>query len=82
MSHEQQKEADALAALSELETGCPCCKGNPEYNGNPCGPWRPCGTCDGVGYIPTEFGEKELALVRRNLRLDSGTEPWQRLASG
>jgi Tryptophan RNA-binding attenuator protein inhibitory protein len=67
MSANEQKEAAALEKLPELETVCPRCEGDTEYNGNPCGPWRPCGVCGGSGYVPTEFGEKVLRLMRRYL---------------
>lgn len=66
MSENEKKEEAALERLSELETVCPRCEGDSEYNGNPCGPWRPCGVCGGTGHLPTEFGEKVLRLIRHN----------------
>jgi len=29
---------------------------------------RRCGLCDGAGHIPTEFGERVLALMRHNFK--------------
>ena len=69
--NENEKKKEAALVLPELETLCPECNGDTDYNGNPSGPWRPCGSCDGAGYIPTEFGERVLALIRHNSLSDS-----------
>jgi hypothetical protein len=77
MAENERKEEAAMESLPELETLCSACEGDPDYNGNPSGPWRPCGSCGGAGHIPTEFGEKVLALIRHNILLDSGTVSWR-----
>jgi len=73
MSENERKEEAALQELPELETACPECESDADYNGNPCGSWRPCGYCGGARYVPTDFGEKVLALIRHNIILDSET---------
>jgi hypothetical protein len=44
--------------LPEMEQLCWKCKGRCQR----------CDQCDGVGYLPTEFGKKILALLRHNLK--------------
>lgn len=73
MNENEEKKETTLESLPKLETICPECKGDTDYNGNPSGPWRPCGSCDGAGHIPTEFGVRVLALIRHNNRSDSGS---------
>ena len=67
----EQKEEIGLVSLPDLETICPECEADGDYNDNACGPWCPCGSCGGAGHIPTEFGEKVLALIRHNICLNS-----------
>jgi hypothetical protein len=66
MTENERREEEILEQLPELETVCPECRGEHDYNGNPCGPWEPCGSCNGIRYLPTVFGEKVLRLVRHN----------------
>jgi hypothetical protein len=65
----ESEVSEESVQLPELEVLCPECGGDTDYNGNPCGPWEPCGSCDGAGYLLTAFGEKVLRLVRRRLRI-------------
>ena len=60
MSESERKEEAALV-LPELETVCEHCRGK----------WSDCHRCGGSGYIPTEFGERVLALLRHNINLDA-----------
>jgi hypothetical protein len=60
MSDEKRKEADALAAIPELETRCRRCDGRGRWGSD-----GTCGLCGGSGYELTEFGQKVLRLVRR-----------------
>jgi hypothetical protein len=62
-------DALRLEHLPELEVVCKECRG--EGGSKWAGEWSECSFCDGAGYIPTEFGQKVLALVRHNLRLDA-----------
>jgi hypothetical protein len=68
MSSSEQPNGQSLENVPELETVCPECEAEQNYNGNPCGPWEPCGTCDGAGYLPTKFGKKILQLLRHDSR--------------
>jgi hypothetical protein len=74
MGCEYTKEADALAALPELETPCDYCKG--EGGGTEASQWHDCPFCNG-GYVPTAFGEKVLSLIRHNLRIEPGAVDWR-----
>jgi DnaJ-class molecular chaperone len=51
-----------------LEQLCNICKGHGKHHecGHP--NLSRCYACDGSGYIPTEFGEKVLALMRHNFK--------------
>jgi RecJ-like exonuclease len=47
-----------------LEIPCPCCDGRGwEWYSH-----ERCDVCDGAGYMPTDLGEKVLALMRHNFR--------------
>jgi hypothetical protein len=63
MSENERKEAEALESLPELETACEHCRGKRTE----------CYRCGGTGYIPTEFGEKVLALILHHISLDPGS---------
>jgi DnaJ-class molecular chaperone len=47
-----------------LEVPCDSCDGNGRRRKE--GEWVRCSMCNGAGYIPTETGEKVLALMRHN----------------
>ena len=56
--------ATTIDGLPELEKACATCEGKRGYayeNG-----WHTCPDCHGRGYHPTEFGERVLAMMRRN----------------
>jgi hypothetical protein len=69
MAENERKEETGPEKFPELEMVCPECKGDTDYNGNPSGQWRPCGYCDGLGHIPTDFGEKGAGAVSTPLSL-------------
>lgn len=46
----------------KLEDVCHWCSGRGRFG------CEACGLCDGSGYVPTEFGEKVLALMRHNFK--------------
>lgn len=71
MNENEEKKETTLESLPELETVCPECEGDNDYNANAYGPWRPCGSCGGAGYIPTDLGAKIIDLIRHNIRSDS-----------
>jgi|HubBroStandDraft_2_1064218.scaffolds.fasta_scaffold1834862_2 hypothetical protein len=59
---------DSKIIGAELETPCEACGGErghfteyPQY-------WKPCGLCNGAGFVPTPFGERVLALLEHNFR--------------
>ena len=54
-------EPQALMALA-LEEACGACEGSGSFYME-----GPCESCCGSGYVPTEAGEKLLALVRHNM---------------
>lgn len=56
-------EAKQLSELPELETVCSECKGSGKQYQNV--PEAGCYKCDGVGYIPTEFGQKLIDFMAR-----------------
>jgi DnaJ-class molecular chaperone len=56
-------ENNSQGELPVLETVCPACKGIGSFYME-----GPCESCCGSGYVPTEAGEKLLALVRHNIR--------------
>jgi DnaJ-class molecular chaperone len=61
MAENEKKEEAGLEKLLELETVCPECNGR--------GSWKKAGVCDrcnGHGAVPTEFGERILALIQNN----------------
>lgn len=62
-------------SLPILEVVCDRCRGEggyQEYSG-----WVDCCYCGGAGYIPTDAGEKILALIRHNIKLNSGGISWR-----
>jgi DnaJ-class molecular chaperone len=63
---ENAKEEKSLADLPELETICQRCSGRGKED--EVGTYRTynCPDCRGVGYHPTGFGKKVLALIRHN----------------
>lgn len=50
-----------------LENPCTACEGSGGRMGY-VNDWHECDKCSGAGYVPTEFGEKLLDLIRHNLR--------------
>ena len=54
--------------LPGLETPCPSCRGRGEYWSDDCDSRRGCETCGGAGFVPTDLGERILALMRHNFR--------------
>ena len=57
-----------LARDLPLETLCPVCHGSGgDDSSYPEQRWR-CGTCKGVGFVPTEFGKKIVELMRHNFK--------------
>ena len=64
MSENERKDEAAPERLPELEVVCPRCRGKGSV---PLGyPDPRCSNCGGSGYIPTEFGQRVLELVRHN----------------
>jgi DnaJ-class molecular chaperone len=61
-------DASPSGMLPDLEECCDRCLGEGgrwnEYSDY----WHRCGQCNGAGHVPTEFGEKVLALMRHNFR--------------
>jgi hypothetical protein len=51
---------------NELEVKCDKCDGQGGWHFD--GGWGKCHVCHGAGHIPTEFGQKVLALMRHNFR--------------
>jgi hypothetical protein len=49
-----------------LERECAACQGNGGWRRED-GSWAVCGECDGKRFFPTEFGERVLDLVKRNI---------------
>jgi hypothetical protein len=66
MSENEQREANALENLPELERVCPRCEGKGKIRSERV--LRRCSSCDGAGYQPTEIGEMVLELMRHNFR--------------
>jgi DnaJ-class molecular chaperone len=52
----------------ELEELCDRCDGEGRYRGEYPAEWRRCDHCNGAGFVPTEFGEKVLTLMRHNFK--------------
>jgi DnaJ-class molecular chaperone len=74
---EEQKDVKRLADLPELEVRCERCEGRGEED--EVGTFRTydCPECGGAGFVPTEFGQKVLAIVRHNLRITHGSMSWR-----
>ena len=51
-----------------LEDKCPYCYGKGESIQEGSGRRLLCEMCNGSGYVPTEFGERVLALMRHNFK--------------
>lgn len=52
--------------LPSLETICEKCEGSGIFRDS--GKRCRCDWCNSAGYVPTEFGEKVLALMRHNFK--------------
>jgi hypothetical protein len=50
-----------------LEAKCDRCSGRGWYDEGD-GDRQRCGVCNGAGHVPTEWGERILALLRHNFR--------------
>lgn len=60
------KEVSLKISELSLETLCLSCNGRGGETER--GRWCPCYDCEGAGYLPTEYGEKVLALMRHNFK--------------
>jgi DnaJ-class molecular chaperone len=63
MENTSRSETDSIP---DFERRCEACRGDGSYRGRD-GRVR-CGICNGSGWVPTEWGEKVLALMRHNFR--------------
>jgi len=73
----EERKVESLADLPELEAVCNQCDGSGEVGEVGTYQTFDCSECGGAGFIPTEFGEKVLALVQHNLRIDHGKTAWR-----
>lgn len=63
---DREKTMEETDELPVLEVLCPNCRG---AGGWKCDEgWHSCGRCNGAGHVPTEFGERVLALMRHNFK--------------
>ena len=68
MTENEQSKHEASEHFPPLEVVCSRCSGKGGHY--ECDRWISCHFCQGAGHIPTEFGERVLALIRHNLQLD------------
>jgi hypothetical protein len=73
-SQQDLSEADSLPVL---ETCCDYCRGAGRWREERSCRERCCGMCGGAGFIPTEFGERVLQLIRHNAAILSISQDGQ-----
>ena len=57
---------ETFNAEDSLETTCTRCEGTGGETER--GVWQNCYECNGSGYVPTELGQKIVALMRHNIK--------------
>jgi DnaJ-class molecular chaperone len=63
-----KNNADISSESNRLEEVCGYCNGAGGETVEGSGRWQQCAMCNGAGYIPNEFGEAVVALMRHNFR--------------
>lgn len=65
---EDENRRENTVSLPDLEKRCDVCGGRGGSRECDHCRWDPCGSCNGSGYKPTDFGKKVLDLMRHNFR--------------